>query len=154
MAGSVQPVFHHCCLRRCCCCLGPTMSLRKSTVQPPLQVLTQPLSTVHMVLRPPTDLPPAVPPTPVCRRIRLKSTRLCCSTTHSERKHLLAAAVVLAAVGRQRISRMFPVPVPEVAVVLADRVVQSPADPSPVATDRAGKLRPASVPWFIWFVRA
>lgn len=65
--------------------------------------------------------------------------------THFERKLLLAAVAVILP-GRQLM--MSPV-----AVVPVDLVAQSPADPSQVVTDLAGKLRPALVPWFIWFVR-
>lgn len=65
--------------------------------------------------------------------------------THFEWKLLLAAVAVVLVVRQLMMSPVAEVP--------ADRVVQSPADPSPVVTDLAGKLRPASVPLFIWFVR-
>lgn len=118
---------------------------------PPLHVLAvvQPLSIhiVPRVWRPPTDLP--LVPTPLpggCRPHRWMSTRR--GWTHFEWKLLLAVAGAAAVVLAVRQLTMSPV-----AEVLAGRVVQSPADPSPVVTDLVGKLRPASVPWFIWFVQ-
>lgn len=100
---------------------------------------------VPLVWHPPTDLPlvPTLLPGG-CRPHRWMSTRR--GWTHFEWKPLLVAAAGVVLAGRQL--TMSPV-----AEVPAGRVVQSPADPSPVGTDLAGKLRPASVPWFIWFVR-
>lgn len=115
---------------------------------PPLLTLAavQPPS-IHMVppdWRLPADLPLVPVPSPGgCRSHRWMLTRR--GWTHFEWKLLLAAVAVVLVVRQLMMSPVAEVP--------AGRVVQSPADPSPVVTDLAGKLRPASVPLFIWFVR-